>query len=134
MGTVTTVGYEGLSFDALLDTLRSLGVTVLVDVRLTPLSRRPGMSRRALSAGLAEAGVAYRHYPALGNPRENREPLRRGDPSALALYRDHLDEPDARVALAEIAALARTERVALLCVEADPARCHRTLVAERLGI
>jgi uncharacterized protein (DUF488 family) len=78
-GRIYSVGYEGLEVEALVDHLVSSKVSLLVDVRLTPLSRRRGFSRTSLSAELQEAGIDYRHEPELGNPRNNRDSFRRGD-------------------------------------------------------
>jgi hypothetical protein len=66
------VGYEGLSVDQLVASLKAEGIELLVDVRLTPLSRKPGLSKRALSAALTAAGIRYVHDRRLGNPKENR--------------------------------------------------------------
>lgn len=70
---LVTVGYEGRTAGELVVTLAEAGVDVLVDVRLTPLSRKPGLSKRQLADALAAAGVEYVHLPALGNPKDNRE-------------------------------------------------------------
>ena len=65
-------GYEGRDVQALIDFAQQVNATVVVDVRLTPISRRYGFSKRRLSDALATAWVAYLHLPALGNPRDNR--------------------------------------------------------------
>ena len=129
---LVTVGYEGRSAAELVAALAEAGVTVLADVRLTPSSRKPGLSRRALAAALAAAGIEYLHLPALGNPRDNREPFRRGDPGSRARFQELLAAPPARAALAELESRIPGERVALLCFERDADRCHRQLVSEQL--
>ena len=68
--TIVSVGYQGRSVGELIDVLRQGGVEVLVDVRLNPISRKPGFSKNPLSQALAEAGIGYRHERELGNPRE----------------------------------------------------------------
>ena len=123
------IGYEGRTPDELVEELAAAGVRVVVDVRLHPVSRKPGFSRRRLAATLAAAGIGYVHEPSLGNPPENRDAFRRGDPEAVARYRARAAGPGAD-AVARIAARAAEEPVALLCVERDDDRCHRRVVAD----
>jgi uncharacterized protein (DUF488 family) len=66
-------------------------VRVLVDVRLTPLSRKPGLSKTKLSEALAAVGIKYVHHRALGNRRDNRAGFRAGEPDSRARYREVLD-------------------------------------------
>jgi uncharacterized protein (DUF488 family) len=127
-----TVGYEGRSAAELVSALAEAGVTVLCDVRLTPSSRKPGLSRNRLAAALAAAGIEYLHLPALGNPRDNRQPFRQGDPGSRARFQELLAAPPARAALAELESRIPGERVALLCFERDADRCHRQLVSDQL--
>jgi uncharacterized protein (DUF488 family) len=129
---LVTVGYEGRSAAELVSALAEADVQVLADVRLTPSSRKPGLSKGRLAASLAAAGIEYLHLPALGNPRDNREPFRKGDPGSRARFHELLGAPPARAALAELEARIPGERVALLCFERDPGRCHRLLVSEQL--
>jgi uncharacterized protein (DUF488 family) len=130
--TVFTIGYEQRSQAELVGVLVHAGVSLLVDVRELPLSRRRGFSKTSLAAALEAAGIAYVHERALGNPKPYRDAWKRGDAVAgSAGYRAHIAEE----ASESVDALAR--RVAeggacLLCVEHDPAHCHRTLLAEAL--
>src|ERR1700712_4712540 len=66
------IGYEGQQVEDLVAGLKKWNVTVLVDVRLNPISRKRGFSRKGLTEALALHGVEYLHRPALGNPKENR--------------------------------------------------------------
>lgn len=125
-----TVGYEGRSVEEVVDDLVARDVSVLVDVRLTPLSRKPGLSKRGLADRLAAAGIEYLHLRALGNPVDNRDGFRAGSSAARDRFRELLAEPAAAQALATVVDRARRQTVALLCFEADPARCHRQLVGE----
>jgi uncharacterized protein (DUF488 family) len=68
-----TVGYQGRSLAELLDSLSRAEVQRVVDVRELPLSRKPGFSKTALAAALAERGIEYVHVKPLGNPKANRE-------------------------------------------------------------
>lgn len=128
--TLISLGYEGRSVDDLIDELHRHSVSVLVDVRLTPLSRKPGMSKRRLAEALQRAGISYVHLPALGNPRENREPFRNGDPASWDRFRAQLGEHVAAEALNHIAGLLNCQVVAVLCFERDHQSCHRRFVAE----
>ena len=129
-----TIGYQGLALRDFVGVLRASGATHLLDVRAVPQSRKPGFSRRMLAASLAEAGIAYTHLRALGTPKPGRIAARRGAAATLAsVYEAHLATPDAIAALAEAAALAAASPCCLLCFEADPAFCHRSIVAARLG-
>ena len=96
-----------------------------------PLSRRTGFSKTALAQAVEEAGIEYRHLRPLGNPKPVRDAWKRGDAEAgIAGYRVHLLEvPEAVEALAGRVAQGG---VCLLCVEHDPAHCHRTLLAAAL--
>jgi hypothetical protein len=78
-GRIYSVGYEGLTVDAMIERLVGSKVTTLVDVRLNPSSRRPGWYRKSLTASLEGAGITYVHEKLLGNPPENRDSFRKGD-------------------------------------------------------
>ena len=67
-----TIGYEQTPPNAVLDELEQSGVKLVVDVRAVTSSRRPGFSKKQLSAGLDERGIAYVHLAALGMPKEGR--------------------------------------------------------------
>jgi uncharacterized protein (DUF488 family) len=128
---LVSIGYEGRTQDDLVQVLVSAGVTMLVDVRLTPLSRKPGLSRRGLEAALATVGIAYRHERALGNPKDNRAPFRDGNLRVgRKAFAAILKRQDAAAAVAGLAEDCQRERVAVLCFERDHDRCHRQLVVE----
>ncbi|WP_329013072.1 DUF488 domain-containing protein [Micromonospora rifamycinica] len=129
------VGYEGRSLDEFVTSLVNQGVTRLVDVRMTPISRKRGFSKSALGQALAAQGIAYEHRRELGNPKENR-PGFGGTPeelqSARAVYASRLYRTESLAALDTLAEAARHELVALLCFEADESRCHRQVVMRAL--
>lgn len=129
--TVVTVGYEGRTAEELVQAVEDC-VDVLVDVRLTPSSRKPGLSKGKLSAALERAGVRYLHMRALGNPRENRAGYRAGDPDSQRRYADVLRDDAARDALEQLEQLLSDARVALLCFERDSGACHRQAIADEL--
>jgi uncharacterized protein (DUF488 family) len=128
--TLWTIGYERLWPDALIAELLAAGVQRVLDVRFRPQSRRPGMSKTKLALKLAEHGISYEHRRELGTPVEIRGLFRSGHlDEARAAYR-------AQVAGEALDALApdleRGPRTALLCLEANPAGCHRRVIAELL--
>jgi uncharacterized protein (DUF488 family) len=129
---VFTVGYEGRDLAELVALLRNHGICLLIDVRLNAISRRRGFSKTALSQALADAGIAYVHERGLGNPKENRAGYRLGQQAAHRQYTRHLESHGAE-AVSRVTDLAQTTRIALLCVEREPACCHRTAVATSLG-
>jgi uncharacterized protein (DUF488 family) len=127
-----TVGYEGRTADEVVQLLDEAKVDVLVDVRLTPLSRKPGLSKRRLAGLLDDAGVGYLHLPALGNPKANRDGFRRGEQQSRDTFREVLASPPAQAALEQVRKLLCHQRVALLCFERDAESCHRKLVIDSL--
>jgi uncharacterized protein (DUF488 family) len=128
--TLWTIGYERLWPDALIAELLAAGVQRVLDVRFRPQSRRPGMSKTKLALKLAEHGISYEHRRELGTPVEIRGLFRSGHlDEARAAYRTQV----AGEALDALAAdLERGPRTALLCLEANPAGCHRRVIAELL--
>jgi uncharacterized protein (DUF488 family) len=130
--SLVSVGYEGKTIDELVESLVAQNVQVLVDVRLTPLSRKPGLSKTKLTDALADAGIRYVHHRALGNPKDNRAGFRAGDPASIERYCDVLNGEAAGAALQHVVELLDGGVVALLCFERDHAECHRAILARRL--
>ena len=129
---LVSLGYEGRTAHELVANLRREAVSVLVDVRLTPLSRKPGLSKHRLAQALADVGIRYVHLPALGNPPENRPAFRAGDPAGRRHFIKILEGEHATEALQHVAELLDGGTVALLCFERRHDSCHRHLVAEAL--
>ena len=130
---LVTIGYEGRNLAELVAALQEAEIGIVVDVRLTPLSRKPGLSKRALETGLRSANIRYVHLPALGNPKDNRDGYRLGDPASQERFTAVLRSHEADAALDEIQRLAEEDAVALLCFERDPDRCHRSQVGAELA-
>lgn len=130
-----TIGYQESTLAAVVAALRDAGVELLVDVRAVPASRRPGFSKRQLAAGLAEAGIGYLHLRALGTPAEGRQAAREGRHGRMReIYAAHLATLEAQAELDELCRLvAGGRRACLLCLERDPAHCHRSLIADALA-
>lgn len=134
MRQLLTIGYEGKTVDEFLQQLSAAGAQLVIDVRAIAASRRPGFSKSALAAALAERGIAYLHLRALGTPKPGREAARKGRIGEMrAIYDRQLATPEAALAMEQAREAASGARAALLCFEADARGCHRSVVAERLS-
>jgi uncharacterized protein (DUF488 family) len=128
-----TIGYEGSTIDATLDTLRQAGVDLLIDVRAVAASRKPGFSKRQLAAGLDEIGIGYVHLQRLGTPKPGRDAVRAGHPERMVpIFNAHMRTPEASHALEQAKSLTLERRCCVLCFERDHHHCHRHLVAEMI--
>jgi uncharacterized protein (DUF488 family) len=133
--TIWTIGYERLLPLELASELRAAGVQRLIDVRYRPQSRRAGMSKTRLGELLGEHGIAYEHRRALGTPPDIRWFYKnRQEAEGAARFAEHAE----REAADELDALAAELRgaapaTALLCLEADPAVCHRRILTDQLA-
>ncbi|HSQ98751.1 MAG TPA: DUF488 domain-containing protein [Sphingomicrobium sp.] len=126
---IFTIGYEGTTVGEFIGALQEAGVERVIDVRALPLSRRPGFSKSPLRAALAQAGIDYVHLKALGTPADGRAAARAGRHADLErIYAGQLELPEAMVQSAQMLELARERPSALLCMEREPAHCHRTLL------
>lgn len=126
---IFTIGYEGTTVGEFIATLTNAGVKRVIDVRALPLSRRPGFSKSPLRAALEEAGIEYVHLKALGTPADGRAAARAGRHSDLErIYSGQLELPEAIGQSAQMLELAREKPSALLCMEREPAHCHRSLL------
>lgn len=129
-----TIGYEGYTVHDVLSVLASAEVSLLLDVRALPRSRKPGFSKRQLAAELEERGIIYCHLPALGTPKAGRDAVRAGRPEVMeAIFREHMTSDRAQAELGQAKAIARENRTCLLCYERNPACCHRRIVAEMIA-
>ena len=126
---IFTIGYEGTTVPEFVSALKGAGVERVIDVRALPLSRRPGFSKTPLRGALEEAGIEYVHLKALGTPSEGRTAARAGRHSGMErIYAGQLELPEAMAQSAQMLELAREKPSALLCMEREPAHCHRTLL------
>lgn len=135
--TIFTIGHSTHSIDAFIAMLRAHGIAELVDIRSMPRSRfNPHYNGHTLQASLEAAGIAYTHMKSLGGLRRAREDsvnkgFRNG---GFRGYADYMQTPEFETALANLVALARERRVAIMCAEAAPTRCHRSLVSDALTV
>ena len=134
MRTIATIGYQAATMQSFLRSLTDAKVDLLVDIRAVASSRRPGFSKTALAAHLREAGIDYLHLRSLGTPAEGRAAARAGRHEVMReIFLEHLETPAAQAELASLAELAASHRVCVLCFEADPAHCHRSIVVSELA-
>lgn len=133
--TVWTIGHSTRPIDDFLALLRRERIERLVDVRAFPGSRRhPQYNQEALARTLADAGIEYLHRPALGGRR--RAP-KDAPPSAwrnegFRGYAAYMHTPEFHRAVDELLARAAERRTVIMCSEAVPWRCHRTLISDAL--
>ena len=126
---IFTIGYEGATMDEFLAALKKAGVERVIDVRALPLSRRPGFSKTPLRLALEEVGIEYVHLKALGTPSEGRTAARAGRHQDMErVYAGQLELPEAIAQGAQMLDLAADRPSALLCMEREPAHCHRSLL------
>src|SRR5258708_26439493 len=113
--TLYTIGYEKARLGDVVEQLAASGVATLIDVRDRPISRRPGFSKRQLSAAVEEAGMRYLHLQALGTPPEGREANRRRDwPRFWGIVEAKLASTQPELALQQAAAMAQASPSCLL--------------------
>lgn len=127
---VYTVGYEQWSIDQLLNTLMHRGITRIIDVRQNPIARRYGFHKSTLIRLTSRVAVEYVHFPELGIPSEMRQNLCSAEDYTL-LFDEYTTSvlPRRRDAVAKVSHLVSEKPSVLLCMEADPAMCHRTRLA-----
>ena len=134
---VLTLGHSTRPIDEFLALLQAHGVTQLVDVRTVPHSRRnPQYDTVALARSLRAAGIGYVHAPGLGGFRRTTPDSPNAGWRNLSFrgYADYMQTPAFDAELTALIELARTDRIALMCAEAVPWRCHRSLIADALGV
>lgn len=133
---VWTVGHGARPLEDLLAVLATAGITLVVDVRRFPGSRRhPQYGRTTLAEALAAAGVGYEWWGEPLGGRRSRSPDSRHvalRQAAFAGYADHMDTGAFRAAVTELLARAWRERPAVMCAETVWWRCHRMLIADAL--
>lgn len=134
---ILTIGHSNHSIAEFIALLKSHGVQRLIDVRTIPRSRHnPQFNREALAASLRCARIAYTHLPKLGGLRHTRrDSVNTGwQNSSFRGYADYMQTPEFAAALARLEKLSHSKLCAIMCAEAVPWRCHRSLVADALTV
>lgn len=132
---VYTIGHSTRPIEAFIDLLRENGVDEVVDVRTVPRSRHnPQFDRAQLPASLEGAGIGYRHVPELGGLRHAHadSPNMGWRNASFRGYADYMQTPAFGEAVDELVAAAAERTLALMCAEAVPWRCHRSLIGDAL--
>jgi len=134
---VYTIGHSNRSIGEFIDLLKTHGISEVVDVRTVPRSRHnPQFNRETLPEALKAEGIEYLHMPGLGGLRHPR-------PDSVNTawrnrsfrgYADYMQTQEFEENLVEVIDLARRKRIALMCAEAVPWRCHRSLIADALVV
>jgi uncharacterized protein (DUF488 family) len=134
---VLTIGHSTRTLEEFIGLLQAHGVTRVVDVRTVPRSRHnPQFNKDSLPDSLKKAGLRYVHMPGLGGLRHaKRDSLNLGWRNAsFRGYADYMQTPEFAESLEELIQLANQGRIALMCAEALPWRCHRSLIADALTV
>jgi len=132
---IFTVGHSNRPLEKLLSILANHNIDIVTDVRRFPASRKwPHFNRAALAQSLPAHGFGYASLPELGGRREPRSdsPHTAWRVAAFRGYADFMDTPEFEAGLARLMAAAAGKRAAILCAEALPWRCHRSLIADVL--
>jgi uncharacterized protein (DUF488 family) len=132
---VATIGYVATTVPSFLHALEEAGVKLVVDVRAVAMSRRPGFAKTKLRENLNSVGIDYVHLRGLGTPADGRAAARGGRHEEMQrIFAEHMKTDVALNDLDTLAQLVRADRLlCLLCFEANPEHCHRTLVARALA-
>jgi uncharacterized protein (DUF488 family) len=135
MHTIYTIGHSTRTSEQFLELLKAHGIQQIVDVRTVPKSRyNPQFGKEALAASLEQAGIAYTHLEKLGGLRHtSKASVNLGWQNAsFRGFADYMATPEFQAGLDELKALAEKKTVAIMCAEAVPWRCHRSLIADAL--
>ncbi len=135
--TVFTVGHSNRSLEDFIRLLTAHGVEFLADIRTVPRSRRnPQFNKDTLPDALAPYGITYRHFPELGGWRTPRpdSPHRGLTSPGFRGYADYMETPEFDQAVRVIIELTERYRLAYMCAEALPWRCHRWLLSDALTV
>ena len=133
--TVLTIGHSTLPIEEFLDLLTAHEVEQVADVRTIPKSRRnPQFNTEDLATVLQKRHIRYVHLPKLGGLRHPRQDsINTGWRNAsFRGYADYMQTPDFELSLRELTDLSNKHRTAIMCAEAVPWRCHRSLIADVL--
>ncbi|HLC36233.1 MAG TPA: DUF488 family protein [archaeon] len=130
---ICSIGYEGKTIDCFLNKLIQNKVALLVDVRKNAFSMKKGFSKSQLEKFLGKASIGYLHVPELGIESEKRKNLESAEDykELFKNYRSSL--PGRKEKIAELKALGKKQKIALMCFEADKNFCHRGVLSDFLS-
>jgi uncharacterized protein (DUF488 family) len=136
-GAIFTVGHSTLPIERFIALLQGYGIECLADIRTVPRSRHnPQFNGDALDSALKSAAIDYVALPALGGLRHTRKDSPNAGWRNLGFrgYADYMQTEAFAEGLATLIHLGRQKRTAIMCAEAVPWRCHRSLVADALTL
>jgi uncharacterized protein (DUF488 family) len=134
---IFTVGHSTLPIERFVALLQGYGIEYLADIRTIPRSRRnPQFEGAALGRSLSAAGIEYVAMPALGGLRRTRKDSPNGGwrNASFRGYVDYMQTEAFESALQSLIGMSRQASTAIMCAEAVPWRCHRSLVADALSV
>ncbi|MHB9140168.1 MAG: DUF488 domain-containing protein [Victivallaceae bacterium] len=132
---VMTIGHSTHTIEEFIRLLQTHGATLVADVRTVPRSRHnPQFNKDSLPGSLQKAGLGYVHLPELGGLRHAKPDSPNGGwrNPAFRGYADYMQTAEFTQNLEELIRLANHNRIVLMCAEAVPWRCHRSLIADAL--
>ncbi len=135
--TIHTIGHSTHAIEEFIDVLTAHGIGQVVDVRTIPKSRHnPQFNADALPESLKIAGIDYVHMPALGGLRHARkDSLNQGWKNAsFRGFADYMQTPEFEEGLLKLIEMAGKRKTAIMCAEAVPWRCHRSLIGDALVV
>jgi uncharacterized protein (DUF488 family) len=130
-----TIGHSTRSLEQFLGLLKREGATHLVDVRAFPTSARyPHFSQANLERAIVDTGGRYTHMPSLGGRRRGRRDSHNTlwKNASFRAYADYMETREFQEALDDLLALGKLEPTVIMCAEAVPWRCHRSLISDAL--
>jgi uncharacterized protein (DUF488 family) len=136
-GTIFTVGHSTLTIERFIGLLKIYGIEQLVDIRTMPGSRHnPQFGSDALSGSLNAAHIEYTHMPELGGLRHAQKdsPNTGWRNKSFQGYADYMQTAEFAHAVETLIRMSRQKRAVIMCAEAVPWRCHRSLVADALDV
>lgn len=134
---ILTIGHSTRPLKTFIELLRAHGVQRVVDVRTVPRSRRnPQFNRETLPGKLHNRRIHYTHLAALGGLRHARKDSQNTgwENASFRGFADYMQTPEFEEGLKKLIALGRREQAVLMCAEAVPWRCHRSLIADALTV
>ncbi len=134
---ILTIGHSTRALEEFIHLLHAHGVARVVDVRTVPRSRRnPQFNRETLPGSLKAAGIGYTHLASLGGLRHAHadSPNQGWRNESFRGFADFMQTAEFEAGLQELLALAAPGPIALMCAEALPWRCHRSLIADALTV
>jgi uncharacterized protein (DUF488 family) len=137
MHTIYTVGHSTRTTEQFLALLKAHGIEELVDVRTIPRSRHnPQFGTEELTASLQQAGIAYSHLGKLGGLRHaSKDSVNLGwQNTSFRGFADYMATPEFTLGLDKLTSTAEQKTVTIMCAEAVPWRCHRSLISDALTI